>query len=314
MKIDIFSHIVTAKYTEKLLQKVKGGPGASQMPVWVHSNPALSNLDIRFRLLDRYPDVKQVINISLPALDDSIVSRNDAVELAKTANEEMAELVTKFPDKFVAANACLAVNDADACVKEAERAITQLGHKGIQVFTKMNGESIAEKKFWPLFELMHKYDLPVWIHPIGGGAGPSGNMLGWPFDTSLTMISLALSGVLDAFPGIKFITHHCGAMIPFFERRIWWSMGMTEEGGLRAREHLVDFYNDTAVYGSTPALMCAYSYFGAGHILFGTDMPLGPGTGLTLDTIRSVENMQIPEAEKEKIFEGNAKNLLRLTL
>jgi uncharacterized protein len=314
MKIDIFSHIVTAKYLDKLLQIVKGGPDSSHLPYWVQSNLPLSKLSVRLRLMERYPDVKQVISISLPALDDLIVSRVDAIELAKIANEEMAEIVAIYPDKFLAAVACLATSDIEASLKEAERAITKLGNRGIQVFTKMNGEPIADKKFWPLFELMSGYDLPIWLHPVGGGVGPAGNMLGWPFDTSLTMVALALSGVFDKYPNIKFITHHCGAMIPFFERRIWWSMGLTEKGGLRAREHMPKFYNDTAVYGSTPALMCGYSYFGAEHILFGTDMPLGPDTGLTLETIRSIERMQIPDHEKEKIFEGNAINLLRLAL
>jgi uncharacterized protein len=314
MKIDVFSHIVTPKYMEKLVKRIKGGPGSLQMPHWVQSNLPLSNLDIRLRLLDRYPGMTQVISVSLPALDDSIVSRDDAVELAGIANEEMAEIVSRRPDRFVAAIACLAVSDIDACIKEAERAITQLGHRGIQVFTKMNNESIADKRFWPLFELMSLHDLPIWLHPVGSGTGPAGNMLGWPFDTSVTMVELALSGVFDAYPNIKFITHHCGAMIPFFERRIWWSMGLTEKGGLRAREHMPKFYNDTAVYGSTPALMCGYSYFGADRILFGTDMPLGPGTGLTLETIRSIERMEIPDHEKEKIFEGNAARLLHLTL
>lgn len=312
--IDAFCHIVTDKYLEGLLQKVKGGPNASPMPNFVTTNPPLCNIDIRRRLLDRYPDVKQVINISLPALDDSIVSRNDAIELAKIANEEMAELVDTYPDKFVAAAACLAVNDIDACVQEAERAITQLGHRGIQVFTKMNGVPLYDKKFWPLFELMVAHDLPILIHPVGGGVGPAGNMLGWPFDTSVTMVELALSGVFDKYPNIKFLTHHCGGMIPYFEQRVWWGMGETEEGGLRARKHMTKFYNDTAVYGSTPALMCGFSYFGAEHILFGTDMPLGPDTGLTLETIWSIERMQIPEHVKEKIFQSNAIELFRLAV
>ncbi|MFC1946190.1 amidohydrolase family protein, partial [Chloroflexota bacterium] len=150
MKIDVFSHIITAEYRDKLLRKAKGGPKTPLIPHYVTSNPPLCNLDIRLRLLDRYPDYKQVITTSLPALDDSVVSVDDAIELAKIANEELAELVTKYPDKFVAAAACLPVNDIDACVEEAERAITQLGHKGIQVFTKMNDVPITDKMFWPL--------------------------------------------------------------------------------------------------------------------------------------------------------------------
>ena len=77
-------------------------------------------------------------------------------------------------------------------------------------------------------------------------------------------------------------------------------------------DHFRKFYGDTAVYGSTPSLMRGYDFFGADHMLFGTDAPLGPGLGLTLETIRSVEEMSIPDSDKEKIFLQNAVNLLRL--
>jgi predicted TIM-barrel fold metal-dependent hydrolase len=74
------------------------------------------------------------------------------------------------------------------------------------------------------------------------------------------------------------------------------------------------FYCDTALWGSTSALKCAYDFFGVDHMLFGTDTPLGPKYGLTAETIRSVQQMTIPEEDKEKIFERNAVNLLKIAL
>jgi predicted TIM-barrel fold metal-dependent hydrolase len=80
-------------------------------------------------------------------------------------------------------------------------------------------------------------------------------------------------------------------------------------------EHLRNFYNDTAVYGSTAALMCGHAFFGTDHLVFGTDMPLGGGqTGVTIETIRSIERMEVPEIDKNKIFETNAIRLLRLPI
>ena len=76
------------------------------------------------------------------------------------------------------------------------------------------------------------------------------------------MKSLAYSGIFEDFPDIKFITHHCGGTVPFFERRI-----QTLLGGPSV--NLRKFYNDTAVYGSAPALMCGYAFCGAGHLVFG---------------------------------------------
>ena len=74
------------------------------------------------------------------------------------------------------------------------------------------------------------------------------------------------------------------------------------------------FYVDTSVSGSTPALMCAYAFYGADHMLFGTDMPYDRGNGeiKVRETIRSIEEMAVPESDKQKIFEGNAKRLMHL--
>ena len=79
-------------------------------------------------------------------------------------------------------------------------------------------------------------------------------------------------------------------------------------------EYFQQFYGDTVTWGSTPALMCGYSFFGADHIVFGTDMPYDGELGMrhTRDTIQAIEEMQISKAEKVKIFEGNARELLRL--
>ena len=79
---------------------------------------------------------------------------------------------------------------------------------------------------------------------------------------------------------------------------------------------LKTFYNDTALYGNTPALMCSQAFFGSDHLLFGTDVPYGPGVGegLIKMTVDAVENMSISKEDKIKIFEGNAKKLMPLNI
>ena len=82
-------------------------------------------------------------------------------------------------------------------------------------------------------------------------------------------------------------------------------------------EYFKKFYNDTAHYGSTPGLMCGYSFFGADHLVFGTDMPLGDTEGGAKNTdltIESIERMTISDSEKKKIFEDNTKRLLKLNV
>jgi uncharacterized protein len=310
LKIDIYSHIMPKKYLAALS---KVSPQVSDS--WEVKNRANVDLETRLRLMDRYPDVLQVLTVSLPPLD--VVPPADAIELAKTANDELAELVVKYPDKFIAAAACVPLNDMDATLKETDRAITQLGLKGIQLFARVYGDTLDNPRYKPLYEKMAKYDLPIWIHPIHDHINkePSFALIGWPFATSTAMSALVASGTFNQFPDIKFITHHCGAMIPTLEGRLKWlfpnkfKMG---EPGRNWVDHFRKFYNDTATYGSTPALMCGYAYFGADHLLFGSDSPLGPTNGVTLETIKAIERMQIPDPEKEKLFSENAIRLLKI--
>lgn len=311
MKIDCFSHFLPTKYFERLEKKARACTDFTSLAPWLLSNAALRDLDVRFQTMDQNPEVTQVLTVPLPPLDDGLVTTDDAVELARLANDELAEIVARFPDRFVAAVACLPLSDVDAAVEEAERAITQLGLKGVQIFTSINGRSPQLAEFGPLYEKMAQLDLPIWIHPADSPRWSDvsndhllARLLGWPVETSIVMVQLARAGVFERYPNIKLITHHCGAMIPFFERRL-------------GVEQLRKFYNDTAVNGNVSALMCGHAYCGADHLLFGTDMPLGGkkgSYGATLETIRSIEQMDISEKDKDSIFRENAIRLMSLAI
>jgi uncharacterized protein len=314
MKIDVYSHILPPEYLKAYSKK-----NPAVLETTDARNRAVVDLEMRLKIMDRYPGVFQILSISQPAVE-SMVPAEDAAVLARLANDEMAEIVMQHPDRFLGAIACLPLNNIEAALQEADRAITRLGFKGIQIYATINGETLDHPKFRPLFEKMVKYDLPVWLHPCTNEKRPlgkGGGLLGWPFETASAMATLVSAGIFLDYPDIKFITHHCGSMIPYFEQRIRWIMPEMLGEGHRVRhpeEHFRKFYNDTAVYGSTPALMCGYAFFGAGHMLLGTDAPMGPKPGLTKETIASIERMSIPEEEKEMIFERNAVKLLNLPL
>ena len=310
MKIDIYCHFLTPKYFQALKKKAKPGFNFQRES----DNPANVDLDVRLRLLDRYRDVVEVLSMSQPPLE-SICSPTDAVELAKIGNDELAELCVKHPDKFVGAVACLPLNDMEAALAEVDRAITQLRFKGVQIYSNINGDTLDNPRFRPLWEKMVKYDLPVWIHPFKDATGGE-PVFGWPFETSHAMLKLVAGGVFRDYPNIKFVIHHAGAMVPFFEQRIFWTYPLEygSSGITDPKEQFKKFFCDTAVYGSVSALMCAYNFYGPDHMFFGSDAPLGPRYGLTGETIRSIQQMPIPEADKEKIFERNAVNLLKIAI
>jgi predicted TIM-barrel fold metal-dependent hydrolase len=297
MKIDIFAHILPPGYVAAFAKKNPNYLEAMEL-----RSRATCDLKVRLKLMDRYEGVLQVLTIANPPLD-VFVSPEDAIELARIANDELAEIVDTNPDKFIAGVACVPMNNIDAALVEADRAINKLGLKGIQICTRVKGEPLDQPQFRPLWEKMVKHDLPIWLHPYDNPKlDPDGGRLTWPFETATAMYRLVTSGIFDDFPGIKFITHHCGSMIPHFGKRI------------PRPDQFRKFYNDTAVYGNTDALMLGYAFFGADHILFGTDAPLGPKNGLTWQTMKSVEEMNIPDIDKEKIFIRNAIDLLRLSI
>jgi predicted TIM-barrel fold metal-dependent hydrolase len=326
-KIDIFCHILPPKTKEVLFKKA--------MPCnYIDtdgSRLALFDLDVRFRAMDKFEGLRQVLALGLPPLE-YVLSPEDASDLSRMANDEMAELVNRYPDRFVAAVAGLPLNDTDASLRETERAIRELKFKGIQIFSSINGKPLDRDEFMGLYEMMAAYDLPIWIHPAKDKIVPDYpdetyskytlfTAFGWPYETTLAMARLVFSGILEKYSTLKFITHHCGAMIPFFSKRVLLVREGPEPGKgtpltQPALEYFKKFYADTVLGGSTPALMCGHTFFGADHMLFGSDYPYpgGPERGDVAlgEVIRSVEMMDIPKGDKTGIFSRNARRILRL--
>ena len=330
--IDAYSHISPPKYTEFVRQKY---------PVMYNNMLGrcipLYDLDHRFRIMDKYEGLVQVLTVGpVPPIED-FANAQQTVELSRMANDEMAELVQKYRERFITAIALLPMNNTDAALKETDRAIQELKFRGIYVHSNINGKPLDSPEFLPLWEKMAKYNLPVFIHPWRSdnfAEYPTeqttkyaiASTFGWPFETTVAMTRIVFSGILEKYPNLKIITHHGGGMIPYFEQRIYQHYGqqtMRPSGDyVRALsktplEYYKMFYNDTAIHGNTPALMCAYEFCGADHIVLGADFPLGDhyfGFRSYRQTINAIEAMNIPAEEKKKIFADNALNLLRIPI
>ena len=262
-----------------------------------------------------------------------------AVELARLANDGMAELVDSHPERFPAFVASLPLGDVEASLQEMARAIDELGARGIQIFTNVNGRPLDDPDLWPIFERMAAYDLPIWMHPARGATFPDyaseGRSryeiwwtLGWPYETSAAMARLVFSGAFDRLPGLKVITHHLGGLVPYLEGRVgpgWDQIGArtTDEdyvslkNGLRKRPYdyfKEDFLADTAVFGSRAATVCGLDFFGADRVLFASDSPFDPEGGpmYIRQTIEIIDALDIADEDRAKIYHGNAERLLRL--
>lgn len=334
MKIDIFPHIFPRPYHDKMLSMSER---AGFMQKRVRDIPVMVDLDLRFRVMDQFPDYVQVLTLAAPPLE-AIADPKTSPELARIANDGMAELVAKHPERFIAFSASLPMNNMDACLKEVDRAVNTLGARGVQIFTNVNGRPLDEPEFRPLFEKMAHYDLPIWMHPSRPQTFADYVteeksryelwwVFGWPYETSVAMSRLVFSGIFDSFPDLKIITHHMGAMIPYFEGRI--GPGLDQLGArtpeadkdllthnLKGRpiDYFRKFYGDTALFGSVGATECGLAFFGIDHCLFGTDMPFDPekGPGFIRETIRVMESLTLAPSDRAKIYEGNARRLLKL--
>jgi len=159
-KIDVFTHILPEKYLDALASKTDGRGTEA-----LNARRRLSDLDIRFRIMELNEGYAQILNIAGPPVED-VANPTVAAELAKIANDEMAELVLKYPEKFLAALACLPMNNMKAVVKEVDRAIIDLGFRGIQITTNIMDKPVDSPEFEPLFERMNYYQLPILIHPV----------------------------------------------------------------------------------------------------------------------------------------------------
>ncbi|MFC1979598.1 amidohydrolase family protein [Chloroflexota bacterium] len=335
LKIDIFCHILPAKYRERLY---KLAPEGTIQRKWLESLevlPTLFDMNQRFRIMDKYEGLAQVLTITSPPVE-CVAKPKLAADLARLANDEMAELVFKYPDRFAAAVACLPMNNMDATLDEVDRTINDLKFRGAQVYTPVNDKPLDLPEFLPLFEKMSQYNLPIWIHPTRTVDYPDYRsetlskyrmflIFGWPYETTVAMTRLVFGGIFERYPNLKFITHHGGGMVPFLEDRI---IGVHDLDEIRRRENFKQgltkapieyfkmFYLDTAIFGNASALKCVYDFSGAEHMLFGTDFPhdVQLGERYIRQTINAVEQMDIPESDKKKIFEDNARRIMRLPL
>lgn len=325
--IDAYSHISPLKYTEFIKEKYP-----SMYNNLLGACVPLYDMDTRFRIMDRFPEVVQVLTIGPVPPIEYFANQRQTVELAKMANDEMAELCLKYRDRFVAAIALLPMNNINAALKETDRAIRDLGFKGIYVHSNINGKPLDAPEFLPLWEKMAKYDLPIYIHPwrppeFSDYATEKGSKyyiatnFGWPYETTVAMTRLIFSGILDKCPNLKIVTHHCGGMVSFYAGRIYQHYG-TQIGNVTdiakpPLEYYKMFYTDTAIHGNTPALMLAYDFWGPDKLLFGADLPLGDsfwGSRSYRVTINAINDMKITDEDKEKIFADNARKLLQIPI
>jgi predicted TIM-barrel fold metal-dependent hydrolase len=214
-----------------------------------------------------------------------------------------------------------------SAMKELERAVKELDCRAITLGSNQNGKGLDSEKFYPFYEKVVEYDLPIFIHPVQWESYPLVDtikgwrnmlVLGWPFDTSQAAWRLVLGGTIDRFPELKIVLHHYGAMLPFFSRRIEQNIRLTLKNRLKKgkdiKEYWKNFYGDTALDGAVASYPCGYAFFGPDRTVYGTDYPFGAESGEDFyrENLAGVKAMKMPAKDMKKILGENAKRLLKI--
>ena len=336
LKIDVFNHIFPKPFFERLQQTIVNRGAVKR---WLNI-PFLHDTDVRFRMIDEFgDDYRQVLSLSAPPIESINPDPQTTIDLARLANDSMADLVREHPDRFPGFIASLPLNHVDESVAELERAVSTLGAVGVQIFSNVNGLPLDDERFSPLFTTADRLACPVLLHPARGAGFPDypGESkskyeiwwtLGWPYETSAAMQRLVFSRLFDRLPTIRIVAHHLGAMIPYFEGRIGY--GLDQLGSRTADEdyaallksmkkrpydYFKMFWGDTAVFGSRSATECGLKFFGTDQVVFASDAPFDPegGSMYIRETLKVIDSLEITEVERHKIYQGNAERLFNRT-
>ena len=334
-KIDIYNHVMPPSYLE-LVNKHCKEPGMVRR---MNSLRMLWDMEARVEMLNAWPEVQQVITLAVPS-PEMLGGPHESPGFARVANEGMAEICRRWPEKFPTFVASLPMNNPSAALEEMDHAIEELGAKGVQILTNVNGRPLDEPEIFQIFErITNKHKMPVWMHPTRPASKPDyaneekskyeiWQVLGWPVETSVAMARMVFSGLLERLPELRLITHHCGGMLPYFSGRaetLWAQMGSRSNDASEADvlktlskppiAYFKMFYGDTVLGGSSSALRCGLDFFGADKVVFASDCPFDPEGGpmFIREGIRSIEDLHLEEEDARKLYFGNAFKLLGLS-
>ncbi len=286
--------------------------------------------DRRLRLMDEHGIELTILSLNAPAVQ-AIPDRARAADVARRANDALAEAVAKRPDRFQAF-AALAMHDPDVAARELTRCVSELGFKGALVngFTQVDDPENAVyydlPQYRPFWAEVERLDVPFYLHPRNplpsqakiyeGHAWLMGPVWAFGQETAVHALRLMGSGLFDAHPRLTIILGHMGEGLPYSMWRVdncnAWATGDRPPRYPAKRpvgEYFHEnFYLTTSGNFRTQTLIDAMLEIGADRILFSTDWPFE-----NIDHAAVwFDAAAISEADRAKIGRTNAARLFRL--
>jgi len=273
----------------------------------------------------------QILDMDRVGIDIAVMSCilgwDTPLENCRLINDASARLQREYPARFVGL-AHAPVLDGNAGLKELERAIEELGLKGVTISSQVNGLSLDASEFAPFYELIKRLDVPVFVHPA---LAPKGYallndyqlpvILTREFDLGVAVTRLIAGGVIDRYPEIHFVFAHFGGGLAGYKERIARS-SYRFKLAKPFEEYFDRLYFDMAGFEGSPiALRCALEGIRPERLLFATDYPqnfnnIDPKHGKSVDGVREyideVQRLPLDTKIKEDMLGGTAARLLKL--
>lgn len=271
----------------------------------------------RFTKMDKWGIDMQALSLQ-PFWYD--LDRDRVEPVIKLQNEKLAELVAKYPDRFVAF-ATTAMQFPDLAAQQLEEGMKKYNLRGTAISGHLGGDEFANPKYDVFWRKAEELGAVVFMHPQAipemekrfAGKGNLGNTIGNPLETTVFLSHLIYEGTLDKFPGLKLCCAHAGGYLPSYIARSDYACFRAPEQcktlKKKPSEYLRQLYFDSMVF--TPeGLRHLVAECGVSQIVIGTDYPF-PWSETTVDHVLTTPGLT--DKDKRAILGENAAKLLKIT-
>lgn len=238
--------------------------------------------------------------------------------IAQAQNDAISQLVNAYPEKFVGL-ATVPLQDVSAAVEELDRAVKDLGMRGVEIGTHVDNQNLDWYELWPFYEKLQELDVPILVHPESAAGSERmkkyylTNFIGFPMETSLAVSSLIFGGVLEKFGRLKFCFVHGGGFIPYQRGRLEHGYQVRSEPKTEISkppsEYVKLLHFDTTTHYE-PALEYLTATVGTEKVLLGSDYPYDMADPHPVSSVRRLKSLS--QEDEEKILGGNAAKIFKI--
>lgn len=326
MRVDVHTHFLCLDFIKHL-------HGRSALPntvldggnYFISCAPGL-RIPVQPRIVDMETKLKDIeeMRVDLSVLSHGvpgpeILGGQEADDWACRINDHLAGIIDAYPGKFMGWGS-IGFGSTGRAIAEVDRCINELGFKGIQLFSNINRRLLDAEELKPVYRHVARLGVPMNLHPAvplnltGMDNGLLLTGLGFMVDTGLATVRLIQSGLFDEEPDLKLVVPHVGGIIPYLKGRLDLYRSPVRAAASQVElKHGVGYYLEKLYYDTVAyhieALDYCYRMMSADHLLYGTDHPYGQPSTLLAEM---VEQLDCTDAERERIYHGTARQLLRL--